>query len=131
MNLLLRFSFLLLVASCATNNTKYGRVELYNSNDRNAFIFTVSDEFIAAHKDSPLDQKNTKLTKAESDLLTSLLKEKQFCLNEDGDPAFEITARQEKIFDATFAHLIEENYRARPLTPRTYAGKCLKLSKQN
>jgi hypothetical protein len=125
MPLLRRIALLLLAASCATNKTSYGRVELYGvGNDRNSFVFTVSDEFTVANKNSHRDKTNPKITEAESDLLASLLKEKNFCLNKDGVPAFEITSRQEKIYDATFAHLIEENYRSRPLTPRTYSGRC-------
>lgn len=115
---------LFLVASCVTNKSRYGRVELYSANDRSSFVFTVSDEFISSNKNSPQDKTNPKITEAESELLFNLLKEKNFCLNKDDVPAFEITSRQEKIYDATFAHLIEENYRSRPLTPRMYAGKC-------
>lgn len=39
---------------------------------------------------------------------------------------FEIISRQEKIFDATFSKLIAENYNAKPLSPVSYYGKCLK-----
>lgn len=119
-----------MVASCATDKSRYGRVDLYNgSSDLSSFVFTVSDEFIAANKNSPQDKDNLKITEAESDLLIFLLKEKGFCLDEDSIPYFKITSRQEKIYDATFAHLIEENYRARPLTPRIYAGKCITFAK--
>ncbi len=117
---------LFLAVSCATDMSHQGRVELYNAGDRNSFVFTVSDEFTSSHKISLADEKNPKITQAEAVLLTSLLKEKKFCLDEDGIPLFEVTSRQEKIFDATFAHLIEENYRARPLAPKTYFGKCQK-----
>lgn len=122
----LRLFVIFAVASCAANKSRYGRVETYVSGDRSSFTFSVSDEFILANKDSPQDDLNPKITKAESDLLKFLLKEKKLCLNRQGAPIFEITSRQEKIYDATFAHLIEENYRARPLTPRIYAGKCRK-----
>jgi hypothetical protein len=126
LQLLSRLILFFVVASCAADKSRYGRVELYNgSGDRSSFVFTVSDDFISANKNSLQDKENPKLTEAESDLLASLLKERNFCLNKDGIVAFKITSRQEKIFDATFAHLIEENYRARPLTPRTYSGKCL------
>lgn len=124
MKQLLRLFILLLAFSCATDQRRYGRVETYGDNDRSSFLFTVSDEFVAGHKDSLPDKTNPKITTAESSLLVALLKEKEFCLNQDGAPTFTILSRQEKIFDATFAHLIENNYRARPLTPRTYAGKC-------
>jgi hypothetical protein len=39
-------------------------------------------------------------------------------------PLFTITSRQEKIYDMTFAHLIEESYNARPVAPRMYFGQC-------
>ena len=120
------YFFLFLSASCAFDRAHQGRVELYSAGDQSSFVFTVSDEFIAHNKASTPNKKNPKITQAEAALIVSLLKEKKFCLNEDGDPLFEVTSRQEKIFDATFAHLIEENYKARPLAPKMYFGKCLK-----
>lgn len=123
--LLLKLFVIILLASCGANKSRHGRVEYYNSGDRGSFVFNVSDDFVAANKNSPQDRDNPKITKAESDLLASLMKEKGICINRDGDPSFRITSRQEKIYDATFAHLIEENYRARPLVPRVYSGKCL------
>jgi hypothetical protein len=123
--IILKLLIINLAASCVANKSRHGRVEYYNSGDRGSFVFSVSDDFVVANKDSPQDQKNPKITKAESDLLASLLKEKKLCINSGGSPSFKINSRQEKIYDATFAHLIEKNYRARPLVPRTYSGKCL------
>jgi hypothetical protein len=120
------FFLLLILSSCASGILHQGRVELYGAGDRNSFVFTVSDEFTLSHKDSLPDKKNPKITQAEADLLVTLLKEKKFCLDSDGDLLFEITSRQEKIFDATFAHLIEESYKARAIAPKMYFGKCLK-----
>ena len=120
------FSLLLILFSCASGSLHQGRVELYGAGDRNSFVFTVSDEFTLSHKDSLPDKKNPKITQAEADLLVTLLKEKKFCLDSDGELFFEITSRQEKIFDATFAHLIEESYKARAIAPKMYFGKCLK-----
>jgi hypothetical protein len=120
------FSLLLILFSCASGSLHQGRVDLYGAGDLNSFVFTVSDEFILSHKDSIPDKKNPKITQAEAALLATLLKEKKFCLDDDSSPLFEITSRQEKIFDATFAHLIEENYKARAITPKMYFGKCLK-----
>ncbi len=120
------FSLLLILSSCASGSLHQGRVDLYGAGDLNSFVFTVSDEFILSHKDSIPDKKNPKITQAEAALLVTLLKEKKFCLDDDSSPLFEITSRQEKIFDATFAHLIEENYKARAITPKMYFGKCLK-----
>ena len=118
------FFLLLILSSCAPGILHQGRVELYGAGDRNSFVFTVSEEFTLSHKDSLPDKKNPKITQAEATLLVTLLKEKKFCLNSDGELFFEITSRQEKIFDATFAHLIEESYKARPLAPKMYFGKC-------
>ena len=117
---------LLILFSCASGSLHQGRVDLYGAGDLNSFVFTVSDEFILSHKDSIPDKKNPKITQAEAVLLVTLLKEKKFCLDSDGDLLFEITSRQEKIFDATFAHLIEESYKARAIAPKMYFGKCLK-----
>jgi hypothetical protein len=64
-----------------------------------------------------------KITKAENDLLAKLLKQSKYCQN-DKEPPFIITSKQEKIYDMTFAHLIEENYNARPIVPKTYFGQC-------
>ena len=69
---------------------------------------------------------NVKISKIEFNLLQKLLKEKKFCINEDNDLAFEITSRQEKIYDMTFSHLIATSYKARPLSPRSYFGECIK-----
>ncbi|MBU6141397.1 MAG: hypothetical protein KGP29_07605 [Proteobacteria bacterium] len=125
--LLSRITILLLFASCVTDKGRYGRVELYGvGDDRSSFVFTVSDELTSQNKESPQDKKNPKITEVEAVLLTQLLKQKKICLDEDDKPLFEITSRQEKIFDATFAHLIEENYKARPLAPKMYFGKCIK-----
>ena len=66
------------------------------------------------------------MTQAEAKLLTSLLKEQKYCLSDSGSPSFIITSRQEKIYDMTFAHLIEQNYNARPIAPRMYFGQCKK-----
>ncbi len=65
------------------------------------------------------------MTEAESDLLRSLLKQQRYCINKDGEISFIITSKQEKIYDMTFAHLIEQSYNARPLTPVMYYGVCV------
>ncbi len=104
---------------------KYGKVTLHNVGDRNSFIFSVNDEFLDKYDDSRPDKVHPKLSKVEAVLLTKLLEDKMFCINEKGKVSFKINARQEKIFDMTFAHLIEQNYRAKPLTPRMYFGECV------
>ena len=99
---------------------------MHNTSDKNSFVFSISGEFVQLNSDSPKDKEYPKMTVAEAKLLEALLKEKEYCLNDDGDPAFLITSRQEKVFDMTFAHLIEQNYNARPVAPRMYFGQCKK-----
>lgn len=118
--------FFLLVVSCAANLSNYGRVTIHNGASNDSFTFSVSDEFIKLNANSPKDKENPKMTKAESELLTNLLKQKEHCLNNGGVPIFNITSRQEKIYDMTFAHLIEKNYNAKPVAPSMYFGRCKK-----
>jgi len=116
--------FFVFVVSCS-DYSKYGQVVLHKGADKSAsFSFSVSDEFISANSASPQDKERSKMSKAEVKLLESLMKEKKYCLNEDNKLDFTVTSRQEKIYDMTFAHLIEESYNAKPLAPRTYFGKC-------
>lgn len=128
---LLRFSRLLpffIATSCILDPTSHGRVVKRNSIDKNLFIFSVKQEYVTKHKDSPQDKKNPKITKAESRLLVKLLDLANYCINEEGDVVFRITSKQEKIYDMTYASLIEESYHARPLTPLMYYGQCLNRS---
>lgn len=115
----------LLTFSCAyIDPTKYGRVTPQNTADNNTFIYSVSDEFAKQTVSSPADEKNPKISVAEAKLLERLLDLKKYCLDKSGNPQFTITSRQEKIFDMTFANLIEKNYNARPIAPRMYFGQC-------
>jgi hypothetical protein len=113
------------VCSCLVDADKYGKVSLHSVAERNSFIFSVNDEFLEKYGEAKPDKEHPKLSKVEAQLLYKLLEEKKYCLNEKGKVAFKITAKQEKIYDITFAHLIEQNYRARPLTPRMFFGECL------
>ncbi len=108
----------------AMKPSNYGKVTLHNTGDLNSFTFTVTDDFLIKNNDSPQDKENTRLSEAEAKLLYNLLKEKKYCLGANGKPSFIVTSRQEKVFDMTFAHLIEENYKSRPIVPRTYFGHC-------
>ncbi|MBM3579308.1 MAG: hypothetical protein FJX34_00865 [Alphaproteobacteria bacterium] len=118
-----------ILSSCSSvDQFRDGKVDLYNSNDSTSFVFTVSDDFTQKNKNSPYDKDNPKITEAESELLAALLTKRKICLDGDGAPLFRITSRQEKIFDVTFAHLIEQNYKARPVAPRMYFGRCLEKS---
>ncbi len=118
--------FFLLVTCCKADLPSYGRVSLYNNVDKNSFVFSVSDEFLLSSTKSPQDKKFPKMTEAESKLLFGLLQQKKYCLTKNGSPLFTITSRQEKIYDMTYAHLIEKNYKTRPIAPRMYFGQCEK-----
>ncbi len=117
--------FLLFTVCCSKDLRSYGKVELHNTvDDKRYFTFTVSDEFVNKNKNSPKNKKYPKITEAEFDLLTELMKEKKYCISRGSTPSFAIISRQEKIYDMTFAHLIEENYNARPIAPLSYYGRC-------
>lgn len=119
--------FFLFIVSCAGDLSRYGRVTTHNTTtNKNSFVFAVNEQFLAENPNSKTDKKNPKMTEAEAKLLNSLLKQQSYCLNGYGSPVFIVTSRQEKIYDMTFAHLIEQNYNARPVTPRTYFGQCIK-----
>ena len=124
--LIVRFlPFFALIASCSVDLSQYGRVAPQNTAHKNSFVFSVSEEYLDKNQDSKQDEKYPKMTKAESALLVKILKQQKYCLNKDSKIAFQITSRQEKIYDATFSHLIEQNYRAKPVAPRMYYGECL------
>ncbi|MBU6338977.1 MAG: hypothetical protein KGQ36_03285 [Rickettsiales bacterium] len=116
--------FFIVITSCV-DPSQYGRVVKSSPSSKNSFIFSVKEEYLNSHKDSKIDEKYKKMTEAEVRLLESLLKQQNYCINEEGEVAFSITSRQEKIYDMTFAHLIEQSYNARPLTPVMYYGVCV------
>lgn len=110
--------------SCGLSDlSKYGQVSFHNTGLSRSFIFTVNEEFIEKNKNSKADEYNPKISAAEAKLLEFLLKKNDYCVS-DKEPPYVITSKQEKIFDMTFAHLIEENYNAAPIVPRTYFGRC-------
>jgi hypothetical protein len=116
--------FFVFVLSCANQDlSKSGRLTFHNTGGKGSFIFTVSEEFVEETRKSPQDKYNPKINEAEAALLKKLLKQSDYCVS-GKNPPFIITSKQEKIFDMTFAHLIEENYNARPIVPRTYFGQC-------
>ena len=118
--------FFVITPACSSPDlSQYGRVTLHGPTNKGAFTFYVSEEYLRANQDSKIDPSNTRMTKAESQLLLKLLKNSDYCLNEDKKTFFKITSKQEKIYDMTFAHLIEQNYKARPVTPRMYYGECI------
>lgn len=116
----MRIGLILLIAilqSC-TDPSKHGAVKTHG--DSNSFMFLVSEDFSNDHKSSKPDSNNPRLTKAEASLLSSLLKKENICT----DQSYIITSKQEKIYDVTYASLIEENYNAKSITPLTFYGRC-------
>lgn len=116
--------FFVFVVSCYSDLSSHGRVTLHNTTSKDSFIFSVQDEFLQKNSSSKPDKSNPKISRAESKLLQTLLKQKRYCLNAYGTPTFTITSRQEKVYDITFAHLIENNYNARSIAPIVYYGRC-------
>lgn len=108
------------------NLSSYGKVSTFsNKSNKNSgsFVFSVSDKFLERNKKSGIDPKHNKMTVAESRLLEEILRDKNYCLK-NNSVSFVINSRQERVYDATFAHLIEENYNAHSAVPRTYYGEC-------
>ncbi len=116
--------FFILLVSCEGDLSRYGKVERSAAKSGDYFIFLVSEEYNKSYPNSGPDIQNPKITKAENKLLIKLLQRKGYCISESGDVKFKITSKQEKVFDMTFAHLIEEHYNARPITPVIYYGRC-------
>ncbi len=112
--------------------SKYGKVTTFPSqasDGRNTFTYTVDEEFLRRNTDSKKDKEHPKMTQAEAKLLKKLLKEKNFCFDKNEKLVFAINSRQEKIYDITFSHLIEQNYNAKPIAPRMYFGECGAIEK--
>jgi hypothetical protein len=122
--------FLLIASSrCSFKNFDYANVTLHKTGDRESFIFSVSEEFLEKNQKSlKHEHKKSKvrISKIEYQLLVELLEKKKFCLNQQGKVDFEITSKQEKIYDMTFSHLIATSYKAKPLTALSYFGECKK-----
>lgn len=115
----------MLFTSCVKKDlSQYGKVTMHGPNT-NKFTFFVSEEYLRSNQNSAPDKANPKLTEAEAKLLIELLEERNYCRNNQDKTIFRITSKQEKIYDMTFAHLIEQNYNARPVTPLMYYGECL------
>jgi hypothetical protein len=118
---------LALLPSCVNSDYfKYGKITFHATAEHNFFVFTVDDNFYKQYKNSPNNVDHPRLSDEEYKMLRALLKNKKYCIENYINPQFEIISRQEKIFDTTFPKLIAENYNAKPLTPVSYYGKCLK-----
>lgn len=112
------------VSACMTNPSLYGKVRQYNAADKKSFVFSIDEEFFRKYPHSSKDENHPLMTEKEVKLLRALLFENSYC-TKDGQVYFKINSRQEKIYDVTFAHLIEQSYNARPASPRMYFGECL------
>lgn len=123
--ILIIMPFLLFCCSVEKNYSSYIRVE--NIGNKKFFTFFVDDEFIAKNYKSPPYKKFPKISIAEYELLLKLIKNDNKCGFEKLDIV--IHSRQEKVYDTTFAHLVSQNYRARPISPVVYNGECLSLKK--
>lgn len=118
---------MVILTSCVNSDYyKYGKVTFHATSESNFFVFTVDDNFYKKYKNSPNNINHPRLSDEEYKMLKALLKNKKYCIDNSINPQFEIISRQEKIFDTTFPKLIAENYNAKPLTPVSYYGKCLK-----
>ncbi len=115
---------LTLFSSCARDMTKYGKVQIYKSGSSSAFSFKIEEDFVRYSQSSNRDEKHTLMNEDEVDLLNKLLVNENLCLDEYNHPNFIITSKQEKIYDVTFANLIEQSYNAKPISPLTYYGRC-------
>ncbi len=118
--------FIFVLCSCGhMDPRRFGRVTLHDGSDKTSFIFSVNDDFLRENLKSPADKKYAKMSEAEAKLLLALMKINKYCIK-NGEPDYVVNSRQEKIYDMTFAHLIEQSYNARPIAPRTYFGVCNK-----
>lgn len=92
--------------------------------DNKTFTFLVSEKFSNSHKNSESNSENPILSNAEAKLLAFLLKKNNLCSSNSLSPKFRITSKQEKVYDITYASLIEENYNTKSITPLTFYGRC-------
>ncbi len=116
----------MLATSCAiVDADKYGKVSLYKSTSKSpTFLFKVEESYVAKTIDSAKDEEHPLLSEAQVKLLNQILINQKLCLDEYNYPKFTITSKQQRIYDVTFANLIEQSYNAKPVTPLTFFGKC-------
>ncbi len=123
LNRILIIAALTLVSACIYDPSLYGKVRQYSASDKKSFVFSIDEEYLRDHAKASKDENYPLMNEAEVRLLSGLLMQNSYCLKE-GKPAFKINSRQEKIYDVTFAHLIEQSYNAKPVAPRMYFGEC-------
>lgn len=104
---------------------RYGKVSLYKSTSKSpTFLFKVEESYIAKTSSSKQDDEHPLLNKAQVNLLNQILISQKLCLDQYNYPKFKITSKQQRIYDVTFANLIEQSYNAKPVTPLTFFGRC-------
>lgn len=126
MKFIFHIAILLLTFSCAKIDAeKYGKVTLYKTSSKfPTFLFKIKEGYIAKNINSKKDGEHPLLNKAQVKLLNQVLINEGLCLDQYNYPKFKITSKQQKIYDVTFANLIEQSYNARPVTPLTFYGRC-------
>lgn len=126
-NLIFLFIAVFFAQSCAQDYVGKGKVSPYrqSSSGGAAFLFKIDEGFSTKGGGSRIDDRHRLMKKGEVSLLKKMLVDNNLCLDEYNNPSFMITSKQEKIYDVTFANLIEQSYGARPVTPLTYFGKCV------
>jgi hypothetical protein len=126
MTFLFRISLFFILSSCISQaDLDSTKLSFFNSGGNKTFSFAINEDFIRRHIDSRPSSKYSGMTKVEYKLLVRVLGDKKYCINKNGELSFKITSKQERVYDATFPSLIETNYRAKPIIPTTYFGKCL------
>ncbi len=128
MNFLPYLLALLLISSCVNKfgyDSDSAKLSFFNSTNKKAFSFVVDNKFIKKNAKSQPSALYPKMNVAELKLLMSFLRDKNYCINQNGELSFKINSKQEKVYDATFSSLIEQNYNAKPVSPATYFGECL------
>ncbi len=118
-------TILFLIFSCE-KDLSGGKISIYNnSQNQKNFIFSVDESYLQENKkNSKPDLDHPEMSFPEAELLRLIMIRDKICINDYSNPSFDITSKQEKIYDITFAGLIEQNYNAKPITPRRYYGKC-------
>jgi len=122
---ILIFPALIIIYSCYNPDYKtLGKLTFHATNKDEFFIYNVDEKFYQKYKNSANNKEHPRLSDEETKMLKYLLKKNKYCIKNSFNPKFEILSRQEKIYDATFAKLIAQNYNAKPLSPVSYYGKC-------
>ena len=116
---------LIILQSCSQDLSRYGKVKEYRSANGVAFLFKVEENFTKSHNSANRDEDQPIMNRDEVSLLNKLLVKSKLCLDQYNYPNYKITSKQEKIYDITFANLIEQSYNAKSVTPLTYYGQCL------